>query len=292
LPQASEALIKMVKTYDDPSTSSLISLRSFEYRLEILDFLKSRVADISVKAASHSTISEKSVAKVFVYWGQGANQATPLVQSCIRQMGTVFGAKNLVVLDDSNLGEYLDVPELVTQRTAGYRAHYSDILRAGLLAKHGGIWLDATVWVARDVRDEILKRMEPSGFFSFRYSNSRLASWLLSCEKGNYVVTMLYETLIDYWNENQKLLGYFMFHDVFTCLYFSDPRFKFEVDSMIFEDANEPHILQRELLFTEFDPIRFEDLLEHHPIQKLTHKLGKRELTQSSTYAHIVKIGT
>lgn len=260
--------------------------------MEILEFLESHVSGISDKATAKLTSSDMSDSKVFVYWGQGVDHAPPMVQACLRQVSKAIGAKNLVVLDDSNLSEYLDVPELVTQRTAGFHAHYSDILRAGLLAKHGGIWLDATVWLVRDVRDEILKRIEPSGFFTFRYSNARLSSWLMSSEKGNYVASMLYETLLAYWHENQKLLGYFMFHEVFTCLYFADPRFRLEVDSMVFEDANEPHILQRELLFKEFDPVRFEDLLEHHPIQKLTHKLGKREITKTSTYAHLLRMGT
>jgi hypothetical protein len=160
------------------------------------------------------------------------------------------------------------------------------------LAKHGGVWLDATTWVNENPSEYLRDMTKSSGFFAYRYSNTRISSWLISSHQGNYVPALLYEVLCNYWNEHSELIGYFMFHDLFECLYFADERFRAIVDASTFRDANPPHIVQREYLFQEFDQEAIDLILADHPIQKYTYKVGKRNIGPGTTFEHIVSLLT
>jgi len=81
--------------------------------------------------------------------------------------------------------------------------HRSDLLRTQLLIKHGGIWLDPTVFVMRPFEEWLPEYMNAGVFFFHRPGPDRvLANWFIAAEPKNYVLTTLYESLIQYWNEN------------------------------------------------------------------------------------------
>ena len=222
--------------------------------------------------------------KYFVYWAQGFDQAPPLVQMCVAQMRRVIPKDQLVELTAENLQEYLQVPEAVVAHTQEFRAHLSDIIRVGLLAKHGGVWLDATVWVDQDPSKFLADQVEPTGFFAYRYSQARLSSWLIASKPENYAVALLYEALCAYWESNSELIGYFMFHELFEVLYFSDQKFHVIVSGSPFVPADPPHRLQREKLFKPLDVAAIREILTTNPIQKLTYKPGKRDVSAESLF--------
>lgn len=225
--------------------------------------------------------------KFFVYWAQGFDQAPPLVQLCVAQMRRVIPKGQLVELTAENLHEYLEVPEVVVSRTQEFRAHFSDIIRVGLLAKHGGVWLDATTWIDQDPSAFLAKQIEPTGFFAYRYSQARLSSWLLASSPENYVAALLYEALCDYWSAHTELVGYFMFHELFEVLFFADEKFQEIVHGSPFISANPPHRVQREQLFNTLDVSAIREIVQTDPIQKLTYKPGKRQVSPESLFSMV-----
>jgi hypothetical protein len=53
-----------------------------------------------------------------------------------------------------NLANYLDVPDYIWKKHEEGKistAHFSDYIRVSLLAKYGGLWLDATIFVTSDL---------------------------------------------------------------------------------------------------------------------------------------------
>lgn len=110
----------------------------------------------------NNTKSNRLVEKyyVWVYWGQGENQMPPLVKACYRQL--TYYNSDVKLVTNHNLSEYINLPVEIYKRVQkgeiGW-ANYSDIIRNTLLARYGGLWLDATVWVSGKIPFDILQRM-------------------------------------------------------------------------------------------------------------------------------------
>jgi hypothetical protein len=263
-------------------------LASFDLRVRLLDSIESNLRAIQERAQTFSLeAKDETSKKVFVYWGQGFNEAPPIVKVCLRELENATVQDDLVHLTDWNLNDWLKLPEIVTNRTMRYRAHYSDIIRVGLLAKWGGTWVDSTVWVATDPGSFGHEISKASGFFCFRNSKVRISSWFLTAEQGNYVPSLMFSALCHYWENNEELIGYFMFHELFECLYFVDKDFARIVDQSSFSDARNAHVLQRELLFKKYHKDRFTEICKENPIQKLTYKTGKRKVSEDSTFKYL-----
>lgn len=284
------ALLRMVDYYAIESRPEQVTLKSFDLRVELINFL-----DGATRLNVESEVGHKPAAKnagkelIFVYWAQGFDKAPPIVQACINQLRKVTKKHKLIELTDENIGEWLDVPPIVVARTKSHKAHFSDILRVGLLAKHGGTWIDATVWTDSDPIAQIADIRAKSGFFLFRNSKVRISSWFLSSNPGNRIPELLYEILCEYWLKNDRLVGYFMFHELFECLYFADSSFAKVLDETPFVDARKAHLLRGFLLFKKFDPDKMTEFFAESAIQKLTYKIGNRALEEDSTFEFLSK---
>lgn len=86
---------------------------------------------------------------IWVCWLQGMEQAPELVQTCFSRLCAV--EKHRVI---DNMLQYADIPSSVlTKWKAGSipNPNFSDILRTVLLYQHGGLWIDATMLLAKPV---------------------------------------------------------------------------------------------------------------------------------------------
>ena len=89
---------------------------------------------------------------IWVFWGQGEENMPPLVKACYRQLTHYNENINLVTIE--NVNKYIELPGIIFEKANARKiswAHFSDIIRNTLLAKYGGLWLDATVWVRGEI---------------------------------------------------------------------------------------------------------------------------------------------
>ena len=89
---------------------------------------------------------------VWVYWEQGLDRAPRIVQDCVASWGLLNPELQVRVLDSNAVDELL--PDL--GESSAYSASVqlrSDQIRLGLLAKYGGIWVDATLYCTKPLRD-------------------------------------------------------------------------------------------------------------------------------------------
>jgi hypothetical protein len=109
----------------------------------------------------------------------------------------------MVRLDDANLGKWINIsanPGLDPIKNATYQAK-SDVIRVALLAKWGGVWVDATVMPGNPL--EWWLKVDPQvGFFAFRYPHGyQAASYFLASTPGNYMISSWNNKSIDFWNK-------------------------------------------------------------------------------------------
>ena len=131
-------------------------------------YLSTRYSSIYAEAkktrSSSFETTENTTRKIWVFWGQGEENMPSLVKACFQQLQKNNPEVNLVTLD--NYSQYLDLPTKIIDRVRKKEltwAFFSDVLRTSLLAVHGGLWLDATVWVPGKLPWEKLERLP---FFS------------------------------------------------------------------------------------------------------------------------------
>ena len=90
-------------------------------------------------------------APVWVSWMQGYDKAPDIVKKCIDSIKASTNHPVYIVTSE-NLNEYADIPDYISEKYASgiiTNAQFSDILRMSLLSKHGGIWIDATVFAPK-----------------------------------------------------------------------------------------------------------------------------------------------
>ncbi len=113
---------------------------------------------------SPGKIQSSGKRNIWVFWGQGEEKMPELVRACYRQLK--HNHENVVLVTNENVLQYLDLaPELLKRARDGRLswAHLSDIIRTKLLYRHGGLWLDATVWATDGIPFDKLAEMP---FFS------------------------------------------------------------------------------------------------------------------------------
>lgn len=154
---------------------------------------------------------------IFVMWWQGIEEAPPIVKCCINSMKENSGTHEVILISEKNIDHYFKIPEFIMERVRMgeiSRTHLSDIIRLGLLALYGGLWLDATVFVASPIREELFQR----AFYSINFgkrtkdpSHGRWTTFLIFAQKDNKLVTRALQYLLWYWINQDMLVDYILF---------------------------------------------------------------------------------
>ncbi len=82
----------------------------------------------------------------------------------------------------------------------------ADVIRINLLAKYGGVWIDATCYCCVPL-DDWLEAATASGFFAFSKPNKNrhIDNWFMASHKGCYLTERAAEASNDYWLRNRHL---------------------------------------------------------------------------------------
>ena len=132
-------------------------------------------AEIATRTYRHRTAPSD---RVFTYWDKPLETAPPLVQACIAQMRTVYPA--LRVLDRTSVRDVVEIPVRIAELLEVDRpAHFSDYIRTKILEERGGIWADATVWIGRNLDDDLEREYLRAGTIFPRWTRRTIANWFI-----------------------------------------------------------------------------------------------------------------
>ena len=109
-------------------------------------FLRSYIDKIELQDIK--IINQRCDYRIWQYWDAGTENAPDIVKTCMNSVGKYKGSIERVILNDSNIQEYVKIPENIYKlkdRGIISKAHFADILRTYLLYYYGGCWIDATV---------------------------------------------------------------------------------------------------------------------------------------------------
>lgn len=278
-------------------TQSLWHNSTQRYRTGLFRILDKNQDWIVNKTESAWTDGERvENAPVFTFWYQGLESAPPLVRICIESMKEHIGDHPLVVITKENIREYADIPDFIYEKVDSGKitlTHFSDILRFSLLAKHGGLWLDATILLNRDIDEDIF--LNP--FFSvkavtdedaaFRFIGTEYwCGFLCGAFRNNSLVSLMKDLMCDYWSHNDIQFDYFLIDFYFAYCY----RTSAEVRRLVSTIRDEQIFYLSSRLADEFNSDFLNEFRRVNPcFNKLSYKVRSR--SDNDVLSMIIKSG-
>jgi mannosyltransferase OCH1-like enzyme len=231
---------------------------------------------------------------IWTCWLQGYNNAPPIVKACINSMRKYSGDYGVIVLTEETIIDYVSMPNFIIKKyKAGIisKTQFSDLLRTLILINYGGVWLDATVMLTQQIPRTLLSQ----GLFMFQSSVLHneiqpCSSWFIAAKKNNPILQKVFEILASYWNKNNKLINYFIFHVTVQLVITYDNELKCLWKKMFYKNNSDPHFLQK-ILFDDFD-LNIKDYIWNLSFaHKLTYKFNDDKLTErlGTYYSHIIE---
>lgn len=272
------------------SSTSLELMRN-GIQLKVKQKLWKRYIDVLKKfdaAYEESAFLMKKSNKVWVCWMQGIEQAPALVQRCYRSIQENLPDKEIVLLTEENLSQYVQIPEFIMDKLHKgiiTRTHFSDILRVELLIQNGGTWIDATVFCSGG---EIPTYMMENEFFMFQKvkpgsdgSAINMSSWFMSAWSNQKFLLATRELLYAYWKKNDRMIDYFLLH--LFMMIVKDYYLKEWQEKIIPYPNSLPHVIQL-MQFEQFDQRRWDAAVASSPFHKLTYKVKEEDTKKEGTY--------
>lgn len=243
------------------------------------------------------TSSEK---RIWVFWWTGEDTAPDIVKACIRSIRRNANGHEVVLLDKCNYFQYIDMPkEICEKHSAGVigHAHFSDIVRMSLLAKWGGVWIDATVFLSQQLPEYLFS----SAFFTARsvddcslfFSRSRWVGYFLAGNSTFPLFSFTRDMLIAYWERSDTIIDYLLMDYVFDIACKTIPEVRNAMDALpdnnllrgkLMEEINEPYSEQL------FDALQNGETF----LSKLSWRYGgPRERTDDgklTNYGHLLRL--
>jgi hypothetical protein len=222
---------------------------------------------------------------VWICWLQGFENAPELVKSCIASMEYHLKGRRIIYITADNFRDYCDIPEYIIEKWRKgiiCSAHFADLLRLALLIQHGGLWIDATVYMTGPLPSYITE----GDFFGYRdgFFNCDLinfGNWLIYSAPNNRLLNETYALLLAYWKKYDYAKHYFIFQMFFRMVTDCYPD---EWEKVPYFNQMDLHIFSFEFLNT-YDENRFRRLCELTPLHKLTLKADFDKEETNSYYS-------
>ena len=231
--------------------------------------------------------------KIWSIWLQGEDAAPAIVKACWRSIraNNRDSGHELVILDEKTLFDHITLPGHIMDRwNSGNMspAHFCDICRIELLHEHGGVWVDATDFVA----GEFPQWLWEEDFFVYLAGNINGFTFMQNCfisaRKGAFLTKVWRELIYKYWEENRRHLHYFqhqmMFHKVVTCNDYAAEAF-----ARMRKINQEPtHYLWWNLKDKPFNQAEFDAVTSKAMFQKTTYRSASAKKPIPGSYADVM----
>ena len=182
------------------------------------------------------TVGKNGRMPVWICWWQGISEAPELVQKCIARMEKMFGDKaDIRIITFNNYRQYIAFSETVAEKfNKGCisMTHLSDILRAQLLCRYGGLWIDATYYIWDDRFIDALCQFP---FFTQKQGgelneldivSGRWANNFMKGPAGFPLFGFMVEAFELFWGKYDEVLNYFLFDYIIAVCYEQLPEIR------------------------------------------------------------------
>ena len=190
-----------------------------------------------VQKYSHEKLIHTKTNRVWICWLQGMENAPEVVQICYASMKRHLTDREIIVITEENINQYVAFPEYIQRKYKEGRipyAQFSDLLRLELLIRYGGTWIDSTVLctgfkLQDSSTSEAAKPITGSMFldgdlFFFQFLKKGetrflgISNWFITATTNQKVLLILRDMLYQYWRDYDCLVAYYIFHIFFSMI--------------------------------------------------------------------------
>lgn len=235
---------------------------------------------------------EREKKRIWILWFQGYEAAPEIVKRCIESAKKYSKGHEVVVLDDTNLSEYVELPDYVIKKYEQNiitMQQMSDIIRLALLNRWGGLWLDATIYVTEPIPDVWFE--EP--ICVYRYGEIENAfpyifvgMSVIGADKGNLIISLMYEIMLEYWRRYRFIIEYLQINIFFTLAIAHSEEAKRMFENIPYFSMDSSTILSRELGAT-YSRERAQAVKRAVVLHKLYHDAERENFKEDSNLVRI-----
>lgn len=219
--------------------------RTHFYHRAIRRFMDGELADIvqTVRALPEPK-REEGPLPVWTLWWDGEESAPPCVKISLQSQKKYFSGPEYIyrVLDQKNYARYAEIdPAVLARYEKGEMSltHLSDVLRFALLRRHGGLWMDATLYMTAPMDRETLAR-EFYTVHKTTYPQNRRAmiaagrwsGYMMRAWPGSPLVSFLAAGYAAYWRKYADLPDYYLMDEMIDAAYRHVPAVKRLIDGV------------------------------------------------------------
>lgn len=239
-------------THKDKQYISLV----YEYLLNIVKPLireyNEKVTMLNVSSVDEITMNNEKV-PIWVCWWQGYENMPELCKLCFLRLEKMIPENaelHLVTLQ--NYQSFVEIPShLVTRFNEGNitMTTYSDILRNYLLKQRGGMWIDSTIFVSKELSEEFFAQPEwwsiklPFEFennknMGQRISERKWSGFIMKGEKENIINSFVADAFSLYYETHKITIDYFIQNMLIRIAYHSIPTVRAIIDAIPFNNTD------------------------------------------------------
>ena len=243
-----------------------------------------------------NTCNQKNSKIIWTLWMQGYENAPELVKSTIDSIRKFAELNNFqfILLVENTIEKYIVFPKLIKEKMDLGVIDYtkiSDILRVSLLAKYGGTWVDATIYMKEEFDSSLLLQnyytIKTGGIedYSPNISNNRWKGFFLSGNSSLFSFTR--DFFFEYYSRYDIAVDYLLIDYIFDIAYKYDEKIK---NQMLELEKSNPNLFWLEShLGDEFDQKVWDNITETTKAFKTTYKLsGKIKSNKNNFYSKLI----
>lgn len=136
---------KLTKDYNDKH-EAVLNYLNMRYK-KIIEKYKN---DLSLTVPTETLAPD---CPYWVFWYQGESQMPDIIKACVASIRRHAGKHPVHLLHKDNYTDYVRFSDTILRKVKEKQitlTHFSDLVRNRLLAQHGGLWLDATLYLTDD----------------------------------------------------------------------------------------------------------------------------------------------
>ncbi len=229
-----------------------------------------------------NTCNQKNSKIIWTLWMQGYENAPELVKSTIDSIRKFAELNNFqfILLEENTIEKYIVFPKLIKEKMDLGVIDYtkiSDILRVSLLAKYGGTWVDATIYMEEEFDSSLLLQnyytIKTGGIedYSPNISNNRWKGFFLSGNSSLFSFTR--DFFFEYYSRYDIAVDYLLIDYIFDIAYKYNEKIK---NQMLELEKSNPNLFWLENhLGDEFDQKVWDNITETTKVFKTTYKLSE-----------------
>lgn len=200
--------------------------------------------DIPFDADAIPTLPATNDGPIWVMWWQGLDGSEPpIVRACIDSIKRHASGREVRLITKDTVEQYASLDPSIMRKVHDGKitiTTLSDIVRFAVLKEHGGMWMDATMYLTADLSDDVRRYT----FYSIpNHQSAPTRNWtgyFMGGKQGNPLFSYMLQAFVALYGLTDHIPDYFMIDVMLSAAYTHIPQVRAMIDA---EPVNNLHRL-------------------------------------------------